>query len=169
MYHQRRVGPRRGTVTRPGFTLIEVLLVALILAIVGGIAAPQISKAANQRTVNNARDAFIRTAAQARAAAIQTGDEVEMRIDPASDRVTVVAADGDTLAILDLRNGPIRASLSIRDRSATAGEFLACYVPRGYARPDCGNESVRQTVDFVGPGGKHTAAARLTISQAERL
>jgi prepilin-type N-terminal cleavage/methylation domain-containing protein len=167
VHRHRRAAPRRGTIARPGFTLIEVLFVLLIVGIVGGIAIPRIGTFTSHRGVNNARDAFIRTGAQARAAAIQTGNDVEMRIDPANDRVTVVTVTNDTIAVLDLRNGPIQADLSIPGRTAT-GAFLVCYVPRGYARPDCGGESIPKTVRFVSVSGKHTAEARILLTQVER-
>jgi prepilin-type N-terminal cleavage/methylation domain-containing protein len=163
----RRAAPSHGAIARPGFTLIEVLIVLLIVGIFGGIAVPQIGKYTSHRAAANSRDAFIRIAAQARAAAIQTGNDVEMRIDPANDRVTVVSVTNDTIAVLDLRDGPIRADLSIPAWSGS-GAFLVCYVPRGYARPDCGGESIPRTVRFVSPSGKHTTQARIQLTQVER-
>jgi prepilin-type N-terminal cleavage/methylation domain-containing protein len=165
---QRRVDCRRGTVSRPGFTLIEVIIVVMIAAILGGVAVPQIGKFTSRRAVSNASDAFIRTAAQARAAAIRTGDEVVMRVDAANDRVTIVTAAGDTVATLDLANGPIQAGLEIPSHTGT-GPFLVCYVPRGYARSPCGNDALPKTFRFVSPSQKDTARARIYLTQANRL
>jgi prepilin-type N-terminal cleavage/methylation domain-containing protein len=165
---QRRVGFRRGTANRPGFTLIEVVIVVVIAAILGGIAVPQIGIFTSRRAVSNASDAFVRAAALARAEAIKSGDDVEMRIDPATDRVTIVNSAGDIVFTLDLANGPIQARLEIPGWTANR-PFLVCYVPRGYARALCGNDAVPQTFRFVSPSGRDTASARIYLTQAGRI
>jgi prepilin-type N-terminal cleavage/methylation domain-containing protein len=159
---------RRGRGARPGFTLVEVLFVVLIVGILGGVTVPKISAYTSHRSAVNARDAFIRTAALARAAAIQTGDQVEMRVNPAGDSVVVVTAASDTVGVLDLRTGAIRSNLSgsrpTGGAFSTAG-FRVCYVPRGYARPTCGGAVLPREVTFISPGGGHTATAVVSISQ----
>jgi hypothetical protein len=82
--------------------------------------------------------------------------------------VTVVTAAGETVAVLDLRNGPIRGSLDIPNRESS-GEFIVCYVPRGYARPECGGESIPRIITLASPTGRHTARVRINLGQAERL
>jgi prepilin-type N-terminal cleavage/methylation domain-containing protein len=174
---QRCVERPFGAALRPGFTLIEVVIVLLILGVLGAIAVPGFRKYTDQRAVNNARDAFIRTAAQARAESIRTGDRVEMHIDPAADMVVVIGAESDTLATLDLRNGPIRANLTgtafdgpnVSSGSVSTPQFRVCYVPRGYALPACGTgNDLPRLVHFASLSGGHTGWARVTVGQAER-
>jgi prepilin-type N-terminal cleavage/methylation domain-containing protein len=155
---------------RSGFSLIEVVIVVLIVGVLGGIVVPQISRYTSKRSVANARDAFIHTAAQARAAAIRTGDQVQMRVRPAGDSVVIVTAAHDTVAVLDLRGGSVQADLlgSKRDGAISAANFEVCYVPRGYALPVCGNHPVHRTVVFVSKAGRDTAAVSLSVGQVER-
>jgi prepilin-type N-terminal cleavage/methylation domain-containing protein len=147
---------------RPGFTMIELVMVILLAGILGGIAVPQMTGYASQREARNARDAFISTASRARAAAIQSGDEVHVKIYPIADRVEVVNRAGEPVGMpLDFRTGPVRARI--------LGEFnmTICYTARGFVRPGT-NCMPMLDIAFASMAGRDTARARVTFGQVER-
>lgn len=147
---------------RPGFTMIELVMVILLAGIIGTIAVPQMGRYASQKEAKNARDAFIATASRARAAAIQSGDEVHVRILPVVDRVEVVNRAGDPVAPpLDFRTGPVRARI--------LGEFnmTICYTARGFVRPGFACMPMLD-IAFASMAGRDTAMARVTFGQVER-
>jgi len=147
---------------RRGFSLIEVLFVLVISGILGVMVVPQISKYTSQRAATNARDAFILTAARARAAAIQSGDEVQMIIDATNGFVSVTDPNGVVIGEpLDFQNGTVRAGVV-----GTAG-FTICYVPQGFHRPGC-PVAADSIIGFVSPQGRDTAWARVNIAQVVR-
>lgn len=142
--------------------MVEVLFVLVISGVLGVMAVPQISKFTSQRAATNARNAFILTAARARAAAIQSGDEVHMIIDAANNFVSVTDRNGDVIGEpLDLQNGTVRAGVV-----GTNG-FTICYVPRGFERPGC-RVAADSIIGFASPQGRDTAWARVTIAQVVR-
>jgi prepilin-type N-terminal cleavage/methylation domain-containing protein len=162
----RQVERACGAKARPGFSAIELVVALVIAALLGSVAYPQITKYSSQRAAMNARDAFIGSASQARAAAIRLGEDVEMQVDRTADRVLVtLRRDGSTVAEpLDLRTG------SIRGQIVGDGGLTLCYTPRGFMLPNCGNGStaVGEVVVFASPQGTHTAGARITLGRVER-
>ncbi len=158
----RRVPPPFAATNRCGFSLIEVLFVLLISGILGVMMVPQIARYTSQRAASNARDAFILTAARARAAAIQSGDEVQLTIDPANGLVSITDLNGTAVGdALDFNNGVVRASMVGTDG------FTICYVPRGFERPGC-RVAEDSIIGFASPEGRDTAWARVTIAQVVR-
>jgi prepilin-type N-terminal cleavage/methylation domain-containing protein len=158
-----RAGIRHpGAAHRPGFSIVELLFVVVIAGILSAFAVPQISKYTSRRDALNARDAFILTGARARAAALQTGAEVRMRIDPTNHRVLIVDAGNNPVEEpFDLLVGPVRG------RIVGTREVVVCYTPRGFARPGCppADDSI---VGFASPAGRDTAWARITMGRMER-
>jgi prepilin-type N-terminal cleavage/methylation domain-containing protein len=162
---KRRIEKRCGTFNRPGFTVIELLVAIVIAGILGGVSIPQISRYTSRRAAINARDAFVQATAQARAAAIQAGEDVQMQVDRTNDRVVLtLLRDGTTIGTpLDLRNGPVRAAI------AGTGTFVCTYTPRGFMLPDCTNNvNVGHVVQFTDPAGTQVASAEITLGGAKR-
>jgi prepilin-type N-terminal cleavage/methylation domain-containing protein len=162
---RRRVERRHGAIRRPGFTLIEVIVVIMIGGMLAAIAIPQFSRYTSRRAAVNARDAFIGTASQARSAAIRSGEEVLMQVDRGNDRVRItLRRDGSTVAApLDLRTGTHRGAI------VGTGAFTLCYTPRGFTLPGCGTADPPNMVGFVSPQGRDTAWVRIVLGRAERL
>lgn len=164
--HIRRQDERlRGAKKRPGFTAIELVVAVVVAGVLAGIAIPQISKQTSRRAALNARDAFVATASQARAAAIRAGEEVLMEIDKGNDQARVTRRrDGSTMAApLDLRQGTLRGQI------VGTGVVTLCYSPRGFVLPSCTNHPAADSIiGFASPQGRDTAWARITIGRAER-
>lgn len=143
---------------RPGFSLIELVLVLMIGGILAAVAIPPMSSYLQSRHAMQARDSFIMMAAQARAAALEEGDYVLMTVSPANDDVVVMRRDGTVLHSLDLSTGR-RADLQ------GDGTITICYTPRGFAHPGClDGGSLPATFQFTSAG--NTTAAQLTLGRA---
>lgn len=118
---------------RPGFTLVELLIVVIIAGVVGTLAVPPIQEYRNARNAVSARDAFIMISARARAAALEHGKLVLLTVSGSKDSVFVAVRDDDgTQTRID--------SLGIRADWATdliGGDRTICYTPRGFVHPSC--------------------------------
>lgn len=139
--------PRRAAPSaRPGFTMVELLIVVLIAGILGTVAFPGFSQYRQRREAMNAQDAFTGAASRARAAAVQRGEVVLLWVRPDADQTLVLSSDGaDTILRLDLGGGEIRADL-------IGMGLTVCYLPRGYAHPSCGDgASLPQRIGFGNP------------------
>jgi type II secretory pathway pseudopilin PulG len=140
--------------------MIELIIVIMIASVLASIAIPQYSRYTSQKAATNARDAFISMATRARAEAIRTGDDVWMKVIPATNRVEVYNTAGTVNEVLDLENGPIQARI--------LGNFWfdVRYTSRGFVHPshtiDAGD------VIFTSVQGRDSALARVTIGQVER-
>lgn len=157
MYVQTGVIRDSGARLRPGFTLIELVLVLMIGGILVAVAIPPVSSYLQSRHSLQARDAFIMMAAQARAAAIEEGDYVLMTVSPADDEVVVTRRDGSVLHSLDLSTG--------RSADLQGTEITVCYTPRGFAHPSClDGDALPATFAFT--SGGNTVEAELTLGRA---
>jgi len=139
---------------RPGYTVIELIMVMVIGAILLGMVVSGASGYVSRKRVSNARDAFVYLAMRARAAAIERGRNVSVHLS---------ASQG--LVMVNEGCSPSGAEL---ERLALADEFFAkvevspdplrvCYSPRGFAIESHTNISAPTTVSFV--IGKDTARA----------
>lgn len=146
---------------RPGFTLIELVIVILIGGLLAALAVPPLGAYVEGRNRVQARDAFMMVAARARAAAVEEGDFVLMTISSTGDSVVVTSQrDGAMIDVLRLYSGARKADI-VGD-----GEFTVCYSPRGFAHPSCQDGAdLPHLVGFASGGG--TAWARLTLGQVE--
>lgn len=130
---------------RPGFTVLEMVVVMLIGAVLTGIAMSRVSDYVDRRGARNARDAFVYLAARARALAIERGRTVRLEVDPAGDRAWLVAPDGsggiDTLESVAYM-GEFRADVA----TSAGGAVRVCYTPRGYALGTCNSFPMDTTV-----------------------
>lgn len=80
---------------RRGFTLVETIMVAAIVAIVAATGGPRLSAALQRRTTASAADQFLLTHSLARSTALRYGRVAQLHIDPAGKRFWV---DVDTSA-----------------------------------------------------------------------
>jgi len=95
-----RVGSPRLTpsLARRGFTLPEILIVIVLISLLSLAAIPRFAVANGKRQMQSAKMRVAAGAATARAAAIQKGQQVRFMIK--SNRVTVIAAAKDTIALM---------------------------------------------------------------------
>lgn len=80
---------------RRGFTLLEVIIVLMLLAIIAAMGAPRLSAAMRSRTTRSASDQFAAAHSLARATALRYGRVAQLHIDPSTKRFWV---DVDTSA-----------------------------------------------------------------------
>jgi prepilin-type N-terminal cleavage/methylation domain-containing protein len=139
---------------RPGYTVIELIMVMAIGAILLGMVVSGASGYVSRKRVSNARDAFVYLAMRARAAAIERGRNVSVHLSASQGLIMV--------------NEGCSPSGTELERLALADEFFAkvevspdplrvCYSPRGFAIESHTNISAPTTVSFV--IGKDTARA----------
>lgn len=142
---------------RPGFTLLELVIVLMIAGILASVAIPSFSRYLRWRAVVNAQDAFVFAAARARALAVERGRVIELVADPTTDRVVALNPDGtEAMPAVDFA-----VDHSV-DLVITEGITRICYVPRGFAQPDCspglgrevrfsvGGETVQSRINGLG-------------------
>jgi len=80
---------------RPGFTMVESIMVVTIVGLVAAIGGPKVSSALQRRTTSSAADQFVATHSLTRSTAIRYGRVAQLHIDAAGQRFWV---DVDTSA-----------------------------------------------------------------------
>ena len=115
---------------RPGFTLLEILLVLVIGAIVASYGVPRIGQAFDTRAVVDGRDAISWFAARARATALQSGVVTRLEVDPGSERIEVRMLDADS-TVVDWRD--LSAEYGVDVSTGGGSTVYVCYSPRGWA------------------------------------
>ena len=116
---------------RRGFALLELIIVLFVLALIAAIAAPRLSAAWRNRTIQTGADQFIAAHNLARATAVRYGRVAQFHIDPTSARYWV---DVDTSGA-----GVGQRAIVWYTRDASAGlsmssnRTLVCFDSRGLA------------------------------------
>jgi prepilin-type N-terminal cleavage/methylation domain-containing protein len=117
---------------RAGFTLVELLVVALLIALAIGIATPSL-RPRHARSARGLADAIALLGESARGAAARRGEPVSLVLDGASASYLITAmpsaGTGDTIAsgVLDRASG---TSLTASD----GGPMVLTFAPTGAAR-----------------------------------
>ncbi len=123
----------------PAFTLIELLLVLVVLAMALGIAAPAISGWGRGSRLRDAGDEFLATANWARAQAIATSRIHRLNVDAQAGRYWVSAQDGLEFVPLDVEYAretllPMNVTITVTDFESRSLDFLA-FDPTGRTSP----------------------------------
>lgn len=119
--------------TRSGFTLVEVLLVTVVMALSMAMALPKFTVVREQSTARSSRLMLASAFAAARAAAVQKGQPATLTIENGAVTVTVLSGlDEQEVKVLGpmLFNGTTTASLTSLDAVSKV-----TYDPRGLIRP----------------------------------
>ena len=93
--------PMRHPRCRPGFSLIEMLMVATIVAVLASVMVPRVARMIDQMNVNGATRHAANVFVTARHAAIAHARHASVRIDTRAGRITALL-ERDTLVSRDL-------------------------------------------------------------------
>jgi prepilin-type N-terminal cleavage/methylation domain-containing protein len=152
-----------GSGSRPGFTVVELIIVVVLIGLMAMLAGPRFLEVAQRREAANSRDAFVWYAAQARARAVESGQEVRLVLDPL-ERKAWLWQGGTPVDSLSFMGGDFGATIESEPDMA---EIEVCYTPRGVARLSCGTAST-VVLRFTRAG--RTSSARVwALGQVERL
>lgn len=158
---RQRLAPGDRSV-RSGFSLIELVVVLAVAGALIGIAVPSLSAYMARRGVLNASDAFVFSAARARAAAVERGDLVRLVVDPESDRIEVLVRVDSVLRSVDLSSGDTRADILINEDVGADGRLEVLFTPRGFADPGQGDGNLLPvTVGFA--SGDRVVWTRMSV------
>jgi prepilin-type N-terminal cleavage/methylation domain-containing protein len=150
---------------RPGFTLVELLIVLMIGAILMGYAVPNFANMMKSRSAQNARDNLSWMGMRARAKAIERGQVWQLEISPANDRARIIQRGAVTA--LDSVNFATEFEAAVS--TASNSTIVLCYSPRGFAF-SCHANSPSTNVDVTFTHLEKTAVARVKpLGQIERL
>lgn len=148
---------------RPGYTLVELVMVIVIGAILVGVVVNGASGYVSRKRVSNARDAFVYLAMRARAAAIERGRNVSLHLSVTQGRITV--NEGCSAGGLELERLHLEDEFHAKVEAAT-DPIAVCYSPRGFAIAAHTTISAPTIVSFV--IGKDAARARVApLGQVE--
>lgn len=152
---------------RPGFTVLELAVVMIIVGVIATIALPRMGNMQASQAAQNARDAFVWMGSRARARAIEQGTTQLLEINPAAARAWIVKRNptsaADTAQVVDFA-----VEYQATVTSSTGSGITLCYNPRGYAW-DCDTDSPDADVQVTFQAGPRTAVARVRpLGQIER-
>lgn len=138
-FHNSTRPPRRRTIARAAFTLLELLLVVAIIGVLTGIAIPRTRYALDRIAVGNAAADAVAMLELARHLAMTRGDRVSVDIDSAPARLTM-RSGMDTIrirnekAMHDVRFAPSRSPVVYSQLGLGFGvSNLTLVVTRGVA------------------------------------
>lgn len=138
---------------RRGFTLLELIIGMVLLAVIAGMGAPRLSASLRHRTTQSAADQFVTAYTLARATAVRYDRVAQLHIDAAGTRFWV---DADTSAA----NLGQRSTIWYVRNLATTGmtmsstRALLCFDARGIA--------------YTASGGCEPGDARVIFSLSDR-
>lgn len=140
---------QRASVSRAGFTMVEVLIAVMIGAILTTIAIDTFGPAQSRMAAGSARQTFTDLQARARAYAIERGVRTDFRVDFTGDSVWIEAGGDrvDGLDFGDARDIDLRAGVSA---------LLLCMSPRGFADLACNSFGSPLNIDFVQGGASRS-------------
>jgi type IV fimbrial biogenesis protein FimU len=153
---------------RPGFTMVEMVIVITIAGIIAAFAIPSFSNTQRNRNAQNARDSFVWLGAKARSRAIEMGTTWLLEISPATERAWIVKRNptvaSDTLEIV---NYVTKYASTIS--TASNNVITLCFNSRGFAW-SCSGNSPGSNVDITFTHAQRTAVARVKpLGQMQRL
>ncbi|MFW6050782.1 MAG: prepilin-type N-terminal cleavage/methylation domain-containing protein [Myxococcota bacterium] len=179
----RALQPQRKVPSRSaGFTLIELAIVVLVIAVVAGLAAPAISQAMNERRASEATLDVVRLGRHARSAAAAYGRAHLLRfVDQNLGRIEAyrgrnnrcnqdwgaIAGGGcannpDCVDSLDMEGARFRtSSFDIQLAAADFGSVDICYEPSGVMRWRAGTAGPFLGTNRIGGGMRFTLTPRV--------
>lgn len=151
---------------RPGFTIIELLIVLMVGAMLAGLVGPAVASVQKQLNLDNAALGVVTLGSRARAYAANRGATAVLRLDPTADRITI-RMDDDTLS---------DGRLDLQDRYATdmalsdgGGTLDLCYTARGFVESSCLDGSRLPLSVILTRGGKSDTVKIMALGQVERV
>lgn len=119
-------------INRPGFTLIEAIMVASVIGIVAATGGPKISAAIQRRTTASAADQFVLTHSLTRSTALRFGRVAQLHLDAAAQTFWV---EVDTSANAIGQRATIANVRYVSDYGLhmTSNRALLCFDARGLA------------------------------------
>ncbi len=132
---------------RPGFTMIESIMVVSIIGIVAAIGGPKVSSALHRRTTSSAADQFVVVHSLTRSTALRYGRIAQLHVDAAGqsfwiDVDTSANGIGQRATIANIRYTGEAGLHMASDRS------LLCFDARGIASTAGSCESGNAKVTF---------------------
>ena len=120
---------------RPGFTLLELILVLAVLSLVAAVSAPRLVRSLGGQTLREEARRFIAAAQYARGEAISTGEPVQLWLQPAEKTYGVRhlnAGDGvgSGRDVSFLLSDDLQFDLG-QEKLSLKGELLAHFEPDG--------------------------------------
>lgn len=149
---------------RSGFTVMEMLIVMLVVALMAGVAVPTIISTQRRMGMKNAANGVLFLGSRARSHAANRGAIALLEIDPATDQGWI-RFGGDTLtgSFVDFEE-EFAVDLDVVDGG---GKLTICYSPRGYAQPGCADVPRLPVYVTFTRGGRRDSVQIKALGQVE--
>lgn len=136
-----------------GFTMLELLISLVVLAVLAGITTPKIvgqRQAAQRRAATHQ---FVSAHSLTRATAVRYGRRAELHIDPSALRFWVVVDTGQTASVMDTVR---MVSLDAAQLTMSSDRTVLCFDARGLATTAGACETADALVTFAEPSKTDT-------------